>query len=508
LQSDSGVSYIPFGLGGFGNRSEGARISRFRFQISVGLGCLLAIAGTAAAQQGQRQQLERFDRQMEQIQRETRVRADQSVPADQRALIDYGAYMSAQFVSIDDPEQRSHLLQQYDLVVYARVNVDGAHEFYGRVRTTYRAFREGESFDGNDNDWVEPTLDRGYYRFDLARYLSSSSGQVIDGDLAIQAGRQLVVWGNGLVLSEELDGGIVDFTAGPLTLEVLAGQTRESIFDIDPSRPGFDGDTKRAFYGGMLSAQLGKQRPYVYFVKQNDLNDDTVLNDGGTPPSVTRFEYESYYIGIGSTGDLSDNLLYSVEVAYEGGSNLSNAFPGAAQTEDNINAYAADVRLDYLLNDRRNTRFSGEGILASGDSDRQSSSTETVGGNQPGTSDKAFNSFGLLNTGLAFAPSVTNLAALRVGASTYPWSDVQALRRLQTGVDFFVYGKLNPNAPIDEPTHKGDAWLGSEFDFYANWQLTSDLSLQARYGIFLPGSSPSNDRDPRHFVLLGVTYAF
>src|SRR4051812_36485136 len=180
---------------------------------------------------------------MEQIQRETRVRVDQSVPMDQRALIDYGAYMSAQFISIDDPEQRSHLLQQYDLVGYGRVNIDGAHEFYARVRTTYRAFRQGESFDGNDNDWVEPTLDRGYYRFDLQKFMASTKGDVINGDLAIQAGRQLVVWGNGLMLSEELDGGIVDFSAGPLTLEVLAAKTRDSIFDIDPSRPGANGDT-------------------------------------------------------------------------------------------------------------------------------------------------------------------------------------------------------------------------------------------------------------------------
>ncbi len=485
------------------------RISRFKSQIGVGLGCLLAASASARAQTGQRQQqLERFDRQMEQIQRETRVQADQSVPMDQRALIDYGAYLSAQFISIDDPQQRSHLLQQYDLVGFARVNIDGAHEFYGRARTTYRAFQHGDSFDGNDNDWVEPTLDRGYYRFDLQRYLASSRGQVIDGDLAIQAGRQLVVWGNGLALSEELDGGIVDFSVGPLTLEVLAAKTRESIFDIDPSRPGFNGDTNRAFYGGMLSAQLGKQRPYVYFLKQNDLNDDTTASDGGTPPVLTRFEYNSYYLGAGSGGDITDNLLYGVEVVYEGGSTLSDAGAGVPQTEDNINAYAGDVRLDYLLNDPKNTRFSGEMIAASGDSDRRLSSTNTVGGNQPATQDKAFNGFGLLNTGLAFSPSVSNLIVARLGASTYPWSDVQALRRLQTGIDFFAFSKFNPDAPIDEPTREGDVWLGSEIDVYANWQLTSDLSLQARYGIFFPGSAELNDRDPRHFVLLGVTYAF
>ena len=43
--------------------------------------------------------LERFERKLEQIQRDTRERVDQRVPADQRTLFDYGGYLSLNYLS-------------------------------------------------------------------------------------------------------------------------------------------------------------------------------------------------------------------------------------------------------------------------------------------------------------------------------------------------------------------------------------------------------------------------
>src|SRR5205823_8868133 len=97
---------------------------------------------------------------------------------------------------------------------------------------------------------------------------------------------------------------------------------------------------------------------------------------------------------------------------------------------DQIQAWAVDGRLDYLLPDERRTRLSAELILASGDDDRGTTSN-TFGGNKPNTNDRAFNAFGLLNTGLAFAPAVSNLLAVRLGGSTFPLPDMGPLRRLQ-----------------------------------------------------------------------------
>ena len=285
-----------------------------RKAIGRGTACLLGVGGAsllhgvaAPAARAQdraagRSGIERFERQLEQIQRETRVQADEAIPVDQRMLVDYGGYVSGYFASIDDPNQESHVLRQYDLVGYGRVNVDGAHELFARVRTTYRDFNSGDAFGRHGDDWVEPTLDRAHYRFDLARHLESTGGQLQRGNVVAQVGRQLIHWGNGLTLSEEIDGANVVLGYDPFRLELLAGATRNSVADFDSSRPGFIGDTQRAFYGAQLSARLGTHRPYVFGLVQRDLNDRDTRVDGGV---TTEFAYDSFYLGIGSAGSSS-----------------------------------------------------------------------------------------------------------------------------------------------------------------------------------------------------------
>jgi hypothetical protein len=245
---------------------------------------------------------------------------------------------------------------------------------------------------------------------------------------------------------------------------------------------------------------------------QQDYNDDDVSFTGGVR---TEYDYNSYYLGIGATGSITDKLIYGVELVYEGGDTLSNSFVVSGpnlvqipQTRDDIQALAADARLDYLFNDRRKSRISGEVIIASGDDDRFSSSTNTFGGNRPNTHDRAFNAFGLLNTGLAFAPSVSNVLIVRVAALTFPLPDHSAFEKLQIGTDLFLYNKLASNAPIDEPT-TDERYLGFEPDIFLNWQVTSDVTIALRYGIFFPGSGILNTDDkPRQFIGAGLTYAF
>jgi hypothetical protein len=460
-----------------------------------------------------RDSVERFERRLEQIQRDVRERAAPATSIDQRVLIDYGAFVTFDFLAVDDPDQRTHILRQYDLVGYGRLNLDGAHELFARVRTSYRDFNSGDSFTGQGDDWVEPTLDRGHYRFDLRRAAAAYGGPAVDFDLVAQGGRQLVVWANGLVLNEELDGVIARIGNDLLSIDFVAAVTRPSIADFDTSRPGFLGDTHRGFFGGMLTARVGTHRPFLYFLAQRDYNDDSdTLVTGDV---VTEFQYDSYYIGAGASGALSDNLLYSAELAFEGGKGLSNSFELAAdrttgtpisQTKEYINAFAANVRLDYLVNDPNRSRLAGEVILATGDDDRLHTSN-TFGGNAPDTDDKSFNAFGLLNTGLAFAPDVSNLAMLRLGASTFPFPDGVAFREFQVGLDVFVFNKFDADAPVDEFT-RNHHYLGMETDLYINWQITSDLAASLRYGVFFPGAGIDTDHDERHFLFTGVTYAF
>ena len=483
--------------------------------INRGNGWVIAalVLSFGAVAQGQ-VDLGRFQRQLEQIRRDTRLLVRKDVPADQRARIDYGGYINFSFLSIDDTDQSTHILRQTTLVGYADVSFDGVHEFFVRGRSTYSDWNAGDSFDEHDDDWVEPTLDRAHYRFDLKRSIEANEGRTIDGNLVIQGGRQLVNWVNGLTLSQEIDGGQVTVSLGPWTLQTVAGVTRNSSTDLDSSRPDYSDDTDRQFYGGILSYKLSpKHQPYVYGLVQEDHNDSGPFLVSGVP---TEFEYNSHYIGAGSTGSIGDRLLYGVELVYQGGEGLSNSFDAGTlaivpQNHEGIRAYAADVRLDYLFADANRTRLSGELILATGDADRVTT-TNTLGGNKSGTTDRAFNAFGLLNTGLAFNPAVSNLLMVRVGASTFPTPQSTLFSRLQVGTNLFIYNKLKSSAPIDEDTLTEPTddthYIGFEADFFANWQMTSDTALTMRYGVFFPGDGIGTDHDTRHFFFTGVTVAF
>src|SRR5205085_11855673 len=157
-------------------------------------------------------------------------------------------------------------------------------------------------------------------------------------------------------------------------------------------------NTRRGIYGAMFYADVGRHRPYIYGLAQQDYNSKDTLTTGAV---TTKYDYDSWYIGTGASGALSDRWLYGIEAAYEGGRNNSNSFSAGGpfispipQTRDDISAWALDARVDYVLGDPRRTRLSGEVIYASGDDDRFNSTSNTFGGNAPGTSDQAFNAFG------------------------------------------------------------------------------------------------------------------
>ena len=95
----------------------------------------------------------------------------------------------------------------------------------------------------------------------------------------------------------------------------------------------------------------------------------------------------------------------------------------------------------------------------------------------------------------------------RAGASTYPLPNSEMFKRLQVGLDVFVFSKLDENAPIDEVTID-DMFLGMETDIFITWQITSDLFIAVRYGVFFPGDAIVANDDPRHFFFTGLTLAF
>ena len=484
--------------------------------MRVGIAGLLVVclAVGAAAQSTDEQ---RFERRMEEFRRESRFQAAQAAPLGQQVLFQYGAYAEFDYFSLDDRNHDNHGGREYTLTGYARLNFYDAQEFFVRARADYRTFNDGDSFNGKGDEWVQPALERAYYRFDLRNQLSRSEGKLLEWDISFKGGRDLVYWANGLVISEVLDGGVIDFNYAKFSAEALGGITPGHTIDFDTSRPHFDNDTRRGFFGGMLSYQIGEHHPFVYGVVERDFNDDIatlhVAGPAGSSLVSTRFNYNADYIGAGSTGALTDRLNYGLEIVYEGGTNLSNSFTTTSgaltpipQTTDNIRAYAGDARLDFLPGDPYHTRISGEVLLASGDSDRLTTNT-TLGGNRPHTPDLAFNTLGLLDTGVAFAPLVSNLTMFRVGVSTFPAPTVDYLRRLQVGTDLFVYLKTDVNAPIEEPT-LARRYLGLEPDLYMNWRITSDVTFLVRYGVFFPGQAIQSSHAVRQFLFAGVNVAF
>lgn len=482
--------------------------------VVLGSGCMVfSSAALAQVEPGPgAEQLQRMQRllELEQLNLDTRLRANTAVPPGQRLLIDYGAYVAFNYLSLDDPVGDNHVLREYEGIAYTRLNFDGVHELFLRGRIGWRDFHEGDSFDGRGDEPIDGDLDRGYYRFDLNRARTAYGGTPNDMNVVAQVGRDFVYWGNGLVLAQVLDGGILRLGSEELSLELIAGITPTRTVDIDSSRPQFDHNTRRAFYGAMLTSTVGEHRPYIYGLAQRDHNPADFREIGFVS---TEYEYNSYYVGIGSIGALSDQLRYGVEMAYQFGDTLSNSFELAGfgitpveQTRDDICAFAFDGRVDYFLNDTRQTRVSAELIIATGDTDRGHTSN-TFNGNAPGTRDNAFNAFGLLNTGLAFAPDVSNLVVYRTGVATFPFAGVAALSRLQVGFDFFVFHKFRAEAPIDENTGN-ESFLGIEPDVYLNWQMTSDITLALRYGVFFPNEDNFGLDEPRQFFYGGMTFAF
>lgn len=473
---------------------------------------LVAALALSAAEVRAQSSLEKFNRQLELLRDEELSLAPREVPAGQRLQYDYGGYFIYDYLSIDDNTGNNHVLNQTQLYLYARVNIDGAHEFFIRARGGYQDFNKGDSFSGRGSEPIDPDLDKAYYRFDLSKYQSAYHGKRPgDSNVIIEVGRDLVYWGNGLTLSQTVYGGMVTLSKGPAQLDLIGGITPTRTVDFDSSRPDFDFHTNRGFYGAMLSSQIHVHRPYVYGLIQRDYNPNETLD---IPPTTTNFEYNSWYVGVGSTGNVTDRLLYGVEAVLEGGKGLSNSFEiappfivGVPQEEDEIMAWAIDGKLDYLVGDAYRTRYSAEVLFASGDPDRALSTTNTFGGNAPGTTDKAFNGFGLIYTGLAFAPSVSNLMMGRIGASTFPWAQSEKLNRLQVGADFFVYSKLRAGAPIDEPSND-ESFLGVEPDVFVNWQIVSDVTLALRYGVFLPNGDAFGDSEARQFLSIGMTFGF
>lgn len=419
------------------------------------------------------------------------------MPTDQKLDLDWGGWYSFYLMNWDDGINSSRTYRQYDTRVWGSASIDkGTHQVYSRLKLIFEDFNHGDSYDRDDDDTVSD-VDRLYYQFDLKQALKTYACTKIDWNFKFKIGRDLVQLGTGYAFSQPIDAVQLTWDVANFEVLLLGAQSIRSYPDINQSRP--DGGTnERNFWGGQITYNgIEKHQPYVYGIWNKDQKTDKWS-------LLQRFDYDSYYLGMGSIGEIVRNLRYGTELVYEGGSDYGfHDF----LTKDHIEAWGYDANIEYLTQLKYSPRFGAEYMFASGDGNRLGSPTDTFGGNT-NSKDTSFSGFGYRDTGLSAAPRLSNVNIWRLGGAFKPLEECEHLKTLEVGTDWFLYAKNRASGAISDPTaDRQSSYLGWEMDYFLNWRITSDLAYTVRFGTFFPGAAYS-DKTTRPFVLTGVTYSF
>lgn len=455
-----------------------------------------------------------LEKQMRQYDEAWRVEVPADAEISERLLLDYGASVRAGLQSIDDAGSESHILRQYDGRVWLRADLDGVHRFFGRLKLDYQDWNSGDDFDGQGDSLRMPIDERWWYEFNLRGLKQATEGETPPWNVDLKAGKQFVQFGSGLALSSALIAGQLEVEEYGAALDLLYGVTPvNDVVDFDVSRPSFDTHTQRTFYGAQLELRGGSCVPYVYGLVQRDHNDrDFSFYGANGLLFPTNFHYNSEYFGAGLHGSLDPSFAYQSEFSLESGRALSSPIGANGspvnQTEEHIHAWAAEAELAWLAHDLGQTRCELEAIVGSGDDDRLDSA-DTFGGNLTGTSDRAYNSLGFAQTGLAVTPDPSNLITTRLGTATSPFATRGDLfARMRLLVDLYAFVKLDPQAPLSVPSDH-HRYAGTELDLGVDWPLLSDVTMNLRAGFFLPGNAmPAGEDGVRKFLYGSLTYVF
>jgi len=475
-------------------------MTRMRIHQTGRRACLAAaivvLAGTAAAQpipSGRRV----YDEQL-------RVRLDQQQAAARQCGLDGGGWFSFAFFNYDDvAPDKERTLRQYELRLWGSFTLEGVHNFYVRAVAGYDDWNSGDNPQTyRGDDFRGPRIERAWYKFDYNRLVRNRTGRDPDVGFVVDVGRDYHEIGTGLVLALPLDAVRVTGSLGNWQVGGLIAKTIESTPNIDSS-DAVSTHMDRCFYAVQVRYKgFDRHEPFAYYLWQRD----------GTTPRprdpLQRYDYDSNYLGIGSEGSLAflPHLRYLAELVFESG----QGFPEGVRTrQEEIHAMALDVLLEYLFDVKHHPKVAFEYLWGSGDSDRRLSSSATVGGNQYRTRDEAFNAFGFRDTGLAFAPQISNLHIFQLAVSAFPLEELELFRRMEIGSKAFFYTKDKRDGAISDVTATADSsWVGWEWDVFVNWRMTSDVSLTVRYGVFQPGAAFEDNDQWRHFLYAAVSYSF
>lgn len=463
--------------------------------LALGMLAMLGLAGFASAQEvpGGIGGMNIYEQQL-------RVQMDQQAAENKEVGFDAGGWFNYALFNYDDNTNTNRTLNQFSLRAWAKLNVQGVHQVYVRALTGWDVWDGGNPKDeGENNVYYDPKLERAWYKFDLGK-LMEQNGQKPPVRLSVQVGRDYLELGTGFGLSTTLD--MVRINASMKNWDVLGflGKTVYHSKNIIESDPVYERNDRCVWGGQMTFTGMANHRPFAYFVSQTDHTPTRY----DTPDQ--KYRYNSRYVGLGSTGTIfSPNLMYGLEGVGEFGETFSD---GSNSGRDRICAGGIDAMLQYLFQTQLHPHVGVEYMFGSGDRDRTLSATSiSPGGNKQGTIDHAFNSMGYRDTGVAFAPRVSNLHIYSANAGFYPLESVKLFKRMEWGVKGFVYQKAVSGAISDDTGANDSRWVGWEVDVYCDWRITSDVTLSVRYGAFQPGSAFESG-ETRNFFYTGLTYSF
>ena len=459
---------------------------------------LVAIFALPAFGQGGPALAQTSIQQQREIEQQIRQQLGEYLPPSKTWQIDAGDWQSFYFFNFNDGTQRRTQRLWDNRAWLAGTGDWGTHQFYARLKMTYTDWNRGDSYDGNEDDFNGADADRLWYQFDLRQAAKIYGKMDLPFGLQTRVGRQYVEFGSGYALSMPLDAVLLTAEAEKVEVTSLISKTIRGMDDvIDPSRPG-SGQMDRHLLGLQAKYRGQQHTPFAYIFWNQDENPQSFWagNQG--------HGYDSVYTGLGSMGQLAQYLRYSTELVYEGGRSYGN---GVMFGRDPINALGFDALLAYLMPNKYQPIFDAEYMFGSGDGDRRGSPISAIGGNTKGV-DSSFLGFGYRDTGMAFAPRLSNIHVWRAGASALPFTNKGALRRLRVGTDWFLYARNKAAGAVSDFTaDESSTYLGWEMDYYVNYQITQELATTARTGVFFPGDGFS-DQDSRSFFLLGITYSF
>jgi hypothetical protein len=339
------------------------------------------------------------------------------------------------------------------------------------------------------------------------------ANELHDWPLDLTIGRQPIVWGDGLILSDD-DLGFTGFRA----------QARLPWYDLQSDLFTFKvmdqiaGTSDSDLYGVQLTKPMKNIRVQLSFVNEHDSSGSTLYirptenaaaiqaRTPATPinwqaSSITRSFYDARV-----EGRLLEGGFYKGEFALQNGSvHRDPTVPGGSV---NLSGYG------MLLSGGLYTRFSkygpievhglfGLGSGDSGDAGKDSSFHPTYGHRVDGLERSGFGElFGAsLYDANASSANPNGLPAgasgIRIfggGVTTHPTS------LLSIGIDYFAYDAMEQANSTFQSSAQGSG-LGSEIDIGAGFAYTNYLTFRASAAFFSPGSAFVNGRQAHRYLI-------